>query len=161
MFLTTTILTSLLYTSLAQKVDNCPTFTACKNEMEIYKLSTCEPLMNSNATNYQACLCYYDVNYDFCFNQCPDDPVLKAEKTAFQAVLTQDCQTAKLNPKALPNPPPWQTFDPKPSTSKTTGTTSTSSRTASASPTNANKNSASINSIAGSLMTLFGIAIAL
>ncbi|KAJ3081116.1 hypothetical protein HK102_002575, partial [Quaeritorhiza haematococci] len=37
-------------------------FEQCKTDMDVFLDATCGPLRNSNVTNFNACLCYREVN---------------------------------------------------------------------------------------------------
>ena len=91
---------------------------ACKEANRIFKTFTCDPLYVKNATHYQHCLCYHNVNLALCYLQC-NEPSSKAElDSQVQPQITAQCTAAGLNPRALPNPPIWQTYFGTASTSR-------------------------------------------
>jgi hypothetical protein len=82
----------------------------CKNDADIYRRATCEPLTATNQTHYQHCLCYHLVNLSLCYQQCTS-PAAVAEYTGQVAPqTTAQCASIGLNPLALPQPPIWQTW---------------------------------------------------
>ncbi|KAI8928808.1 hypothetical protein BC831DRAFT_434039 [Entophlyctis helioformis] len=99
-------------TSEAQAQPNCfQTFQPCLDANQQFFDTTCLPLQTRNFTHYQACRCYHFVNVANCYPHCPNDPTVQAQLAgSVQPQITAECTAANLNPKALPQPAPWQTW---------------------------------------------------
>jgi hypothetical protein len=110
----------------------------CKNDAEIFRTATCEPMAARNQTHYQHCLCYHFVNLQLCYLQCTS-PAAQAELQG-QAIpqTTAQCGAAGLNPRALPQPPIWQTWFPTTAVARPTAATVVPGNTASPAATGSN-----------------------
>ena len=119
---------ALILSVLAQTPD-CPVYDRCIIDAQTNLDATCNLVAQKNATWYQQCLCYYNVEKGKCFVQCPNNQQVQTEGLAFQPVITSTCTAAGFtNPNALP-PAPWYSALPnlpKP-TSAATASTSPSS----------------------------------
>ncbi|KAH6565856.1 hypothetical protein BSLG_000317 [Batrachochytrium salamandrivorans] len=112
--MTITKITLFLLASIVQcKAQGCfDTFTSCLQIGDQFETSTCLPLRATNQSMYSICECYRYVNRDICYNQCPNNATLQQERSTIIAPqINQTCTPAGLNPKGLPQPPPWQRFE--------------------------------------------------
>ncbi|KAI8894629.1 hypothetical protein BC833DRAFT_604214 [Globomyces pollinis-pini] len=100
-------------------------FQPCRDLAVQYRETTCTPMMSTNITNYNACLCYNAVEDRYlvclidrkCFNQCSGDKDVDAIYSGeVQPKVTSQCAVAGLNPEALPANAPWTTKTPETST---------------------------------------------
>jgi hypothetical protein len=82
----------------------------CKGDAEIFRSSTCDPLMARNRTHYDHCLCYHFVNLGLCYLQCQSQAAIQEHQGQVIPQITAQCTAVQLNPRALPQPPIWQTF---------------------------------------------------
>jgi hypothetical protein len=98
--------TAITAESTAAMNAECITLAPCKEVMEDFRVATCGPFQGTNPQQFEACLCYYNVNLEFCYNQCPSNQQALMERANVQTLVTSTCATAKLNPKALP-PASW------------------------------------------------------
>ncbi|KAL2911190.1 hypothetical protein HK105_209341 [Polyrhizophydium stewartii] len=132
--------------SAQNTTDKCtPNFQPCLTSAQQFLDFTCTPLRATNATYYQDCRCYHFVNLALCYLLCPDDPNQQAILTGgVKPSITAECNAANLNPSALPQPPPWQTFVATTMAAKPTPTAGTGSGSAvnGAATSPASKNSA-------------------
>ncbi|KAH6583227.1 hypothetical protein BASA60_001546 [Batrachochytrium salamandrivorans] len=112
--MTITKITLFLLASIVQcKAQGCfDTFTSCLQIGDQFETSTCLPLRATNQSMYSICECYRYVNRDICYNQCPNNATLQQERSTIIAPqINQTCTPAGLNPKGLPQPPPWQSLN--------------------------------------------------
>ncbi|KAL2911191.1 hypothetical protein HK105_209342 [Polyrhizophydium stewartii] len=104
------------------------TFQPCLEANNVYETTTCVPLRLQNQTMYAVCECYRLVQRDLCYLQCPNNQTVQDERNGtLGPQITQSCAAVSLNPKALPQPPPWQKFGLPSSTSATPAATSAAS----------------------------------
>ncbi|KAH6583226.1 hypothetical protein BASA60_001545 [Batrachochytrium salamandrivorans] len=118
---------------MAQTPDCFPNFQPCLDITASFLSLTCSPLQRTNATHYQSCRCYYFVNMANCYLQCPNDATIQQQLTGtINPSIASECALANLNPKALPQPAPWQVWVapsvvPSPAPSSTAGATGAAS----------------------------------
>jgi hypothetical protein len=98
--------------AFAQQDCTLTNYEPCKRENLIFLENTCNPLLATNRTHYNHCLCYHNVNLANCIEQCPNNSTAIAENSAVRNAVASLCAAVSLNPNALPNPPIWSTFTP-------------------------------------------------
>jgi hypothetical protein len=100
------------------------------------------------------------VNLALCYLQC-DAPSSKAELDGqVQPQITAQCTAAGLNPRALPNPPIWQTyFDPASTARSSPGATSNSVTSILGQPSNVVKTSGAVLLEWSKTFIIFGMAL--
>ncbi|KAI8928807.1 hypothetical protein BC831DRAFT_446643 [Entophlyctis helioformis] len=127
----------------------CPVnFEACLNLNDVFNLSTCGPFQARNATTYQQCLCYGFVNRELCYLQCPNNSTVAGQLPSVTAQSVSTCGGVGLNPKALPQPAPWQVFGistaaPAPTAAPTAASPSPSNNAGTGTGANTGTNSSS------------------
>jgi hypothetical protein len=103
----------LLSLVAAQQDCSLTNYQPCKDQAQVFMDTTCTPLLPRNRTHYDTCLCYHAVNLGFCYSQCPNNSTVQAEFNGGVAnSIVSYCGAVSLNPRDLPRPPVWQTFNP-------------------------------------------------
>lgn len=145
---------------IAEMNAECITLAPCKDVLEDFRVSTCGPFQGTNQAQFEACLCYYNVNLEFCYNQCPSNQQALTERANVQTRVTSTCATAKLNPRALP-PASWDMTrvssvrPPTPSGSvATSATTSAKATNSPSAKSGAESTAMSLGAIAALLVAL-------
>jgi hypothetical protein len=147
-----------LFSATANAQTECPpNFQACKDIIDQFKTSTCLPMLAQNQTQYQVCLCHYDVRYVQCYDQCPGVTQIQTERIIYQGRANADCAVVGLSPNNL-GPAPWvkdTTPTMTPSANNVAPTTTPTGSTSNTDNKNVVKNSAT--KLVGSLGVLAAV----
>ncbi|KAJ2997667.1 hypothetical protein HDV02_005231 [Globomyces sp. JEL0801] len=111
------MITPFILTTIVLAQQDCTetNYDACKQLSEDYKLKTCAPMKITNPQYYVQCICYQQVNYGYCYQQCPNNVTVQNElKNVIVPIINQACQVANMTPTALPTPAPWDKYIPAP-----------------------------------------------
>ena len=157
------LFTALISMNVNAQTECPPNFQACKDVLDQFRDSTCVPMIALNQTQYQVCLCHYDVRYVQCYDQCPGVSQVQTERTIYQGRANANCAVVGLSPNNL-GPAPWveeSTLTTTPSSNNNNvAPTATSSGTASNTTDNKSvvKNSA-VKNLFGSLTLLAAVTL--
>lgn len=156
-------LTSLLFlalatTSLAQEIQ-CGstsqelTYNLCRERVEQFKSSTCDPMFNSTMQAF--CVCYYQRDLLNCFSQCTDAGPT-AERASLSASASASCsvQSQGVFPNGLPVIAPWRTDFGPPAVPAPTNTKTVTTPTETVGSSGTDKDSGSGKIAAGTLLII-------